>query len=375
MLVGKQFFFLLIFLVSSLFIYSAELILLDGSVHKGDVSFKDNFFVVKGKAFPIGTVLEIKLSKGFPQKLESQHRIFTIDGSCFLGAVKTGSDSKIKVWDVESQPYEIQLSKVHAISFKEIKKNVTYRSPVNNNYIVMVHGKVIKCDLEFFTFVNVGVKVGKNSLKLKKSLINRLNLRPKTKINPDHNIILKSRYGDSIYGKLLKLGLNIEIETVLGTKVFDSSDVLSLELVSDSIKYLNDLKPTKIETVPYLDMIQKPTFNQGLFGGSVKIRKKRYNTGICMQSRTTITYNIEKKYSRFEAEIALDIANAFSGNADFIVLGDGKLLYKKNVSLKYTMIKVDVPIKGVTNLSLKLDYGKNGSSGDFGIWGSPRLIK
>ena len=94
-----------------------------------------------------------------------------------------------------------------------------------------------------------------------------------------------------------------------------------------------------------------------------------------MQSKTSITYALDGGYSRFVTEISLDDRFAFSGNADFVVYGDGKELSRTNMTLKSPVKKLDIRLQGISAITIELDFAEAGNSGDFGTWGNPRLYR
>jgi len=357
--------------------FGADVELLDGSTIKSNVELQAGNIKAGDKTLRLDQISSLLYSTDTPQKLETQHRLTLIDGSIVIIQVTTGDEKVIKVKDDDNVTKEVERKLVYSISFVDLEDNAKIDIPKTGSYAILSWGKVIVCKTLWLTFLDVGVDQDGQELKLKKDVITDLNFANPLQKNKDANVIVKSRYGDAIKGKLLKLdGESIRISCLIGEKEFMIKDILEVEIISDKVTSLLEMNPSKVSTVAYLDdIIMKPTFNSGLFGGYIKKGKKRYASGICMQSKTSINYNIDGSYSRFVAEISLDDRFAFSGNADFVVLGDGKELSRTNMTLKSPVKKLDIKVQGVKVLTIELDYAEAGNSGDFGTWGNPRLFR
>jgi hypothetical protein len=358
-------------------LYGADIELLNGTTIKSDVELQGANIKAGDKVLPLDQISNLLYSTDTPQKLETQHRLTLVDGSIVVIQVTTGDDKIIKIKDDDNVTKEVDRKLVYAVSFVDLEDNAKIDIPKTGSYAILSWGKVIVCKTLWLTFLDVGVDQDGQELKLKKDVVTDLNFSNPSQKNKDANVIVKSRYGDAIKGKLLKLdGESVKILCLIGEKEFMIKDILEIEVISDKVVSLVEMKPTKVTTIAYLDdIIVQPTFNSGLFGGYIKKGKKRYASGICMQSKTSIPYNLEGGFSRFVAEISLDDRFAFSGNADFVVYGDGKELSRTNMTLKSPVKKLDIKVQGIKEITIELDYAEAGNSGDFGTWGNPRLYR
>ena len=366
-----------IFLVLSICLNGADLELLNGTSIKASIDFQANTIKAGDKTYPLDQIASILYSTDTPQKMETQHRVTLVDGSVVIIQVTTGDEKIIKVKNDEGVSSEVDKGLIYAISFIDLEDNAKIEIPKSGSFAILAWGKVMVCKPLWLTFLDIGVDQEGQELKLKKDVVAELNFANPLQKNKDANVIVKSRYGDAIKGKLLKLDSDVvKISCLIGEKEFMLKDILEIEMISDKVVSLLDLKPTKVASIAYLeDIIMKPTFNAGLFGGYIKKGKKRYAAGICMQSKTSMTYSLEGGYSRFVAEISLDERFAFSGNADFVVYGDGKELSRTNMTLKSPVKKIDIKLQGLSAITVELDFAEAGNSGDFGTWGNPRLYR
>lgn len=368
---------LVLLMVFSLTLNAADVELLNGNSSKADVEFQNNAIKAGDKSYPIDQIANILFSTDTPQKMETQHRVTLIDGSVVIIQVTTGDEKVVKVKNDEGVISEIDKTLINSISFVDLEDNAKIEIPKTGTFVILAFGKVMPCKPLEMNFIELKVEQEGQELKLKKEVVAELNFANPIQKSKDANVIVKSRYGDAIKGKLLKLDSElVKISCLIGEKEFMIKDILEIEMISDKVVNLLDLKPTKVNSVAYLeDIIMKPTFNGGLFGGYIKKGKKRYPYGICMQSKTSISYALDGGYSRFVAEISLDDRFAFSGNADFVVYGDGKELSRTNMTLKSPVKKLDIKLQGINSITIELDFAEAGNSGDFGTWGNPRLYR
>lgn len=364
-------------LVMTCVLWGADIELLNGSFVKAKVELQDKSIKTGDKTIALDQIANIVFATDTPQEMENQSRITLIDGSILIAQVTTGDDKLIKIKEDDGKILEIERKNILSISFVDLKDDAKAEIPKLGAYVVLAWGKVLVCKPNWLTFLELGVEHSGQELKLERNVIAEVNFGNTIQKSKETNVVLKSCYGDLLKGKLIKLDEDsAKIITLIGEREFLVKDLLEIEIVSDKVVDLLDLKPAKVDTVAYLDdIILKPTFNSGLFGGYIKKGKKRYTTGICMQSKTTISYVLDGGYSRFGAEISLDERFAFSGNADFVVYGDAKELLRINMNLKTPAKRLDVPIQGFSKITIELDFAELGNSGDFGIWGNPRLYR
>ncbi len=84
-------------------------------------------------------------------------------------------------------------------------------------------------------------------------------------------------------------------------------------------------------------------------------------------------YAIDGKWSRFVGRCGLQTNHP--GNVDFEILGDQKLLWRKRNVNDGESASFDVDLKGIKTLTLLVTEGRNGTSGDWGVWIEPTLSR
>lgn len=139
--------------------------------------------------------------------------------------------------------------------------------------------------------------------------------------------------------------------------------------------WLTDLQPTGQETVPYFDRNLGWSANKSLLGGELKIADKSYERGLCLNSHTVLTFDVEG-YSRFESDVGVQHDDGRLGRAAVKVLVDGQVAFE-NADLKLSSGRtpVSIDLSGKKSLTLEVDFGENFDVGDHITWGGAKLVK
>lgn len=146
--------------------------------------------------------------------------------------------------------------------------------------------------------------------------------------------------------------------------------LVDARVVSD-YDYLSDEEWTSAETV--WGTPRRNTNIKGRINGDVK----NFEKGFGIHANGTITYDLsDKDYDNFEALLGVDAGIAAQNNSSikFEILGDGNVLATTEV-LKHAdnMSYINVPIKGVKQLVIKVTDGDNGNTSDHAVIANPKL--
>ena len=153
-------------------------------------------------------------------------------------------------------------------------------------------------------------------------------------------------------------------------------DVLRITVHNGRQVWLEDLHPSAVVQTPYLDRLMPYQVNQNLTGGPLLLSTGPVSKGIAVHSRCFLTYDIGGGYARFRTVVGFQQPEGKSGRVAIRVNGDGRTLWE-NPDFKgdEKPVPLDLPITGVSQLVLQVDYGKGQDVGDRVIWGEARLLK
>ena len=145
--------------------------------------------------------------------------------------------------------------------------------------------------------------------------------------------------------------------------------------------YLSELKPAKFEQTSYLGDggVKWPlAVDAAVTGRDLRLNGSVYDMGLGMHSRSRATYVLEGKYRRFEALVGLNDETGRDGSVRIKVFADGKPLdlgKDGEVTAKTGPLAVNVPIEGVKELTLEVDFGRRGDVQGHVDWAEARLLK
>ncbi len=168
-----------------------------------------------------------------------------------------------------------------------------------------------------------------------------------------------------------------KVETPWGQEMkLPAGDVLSVRSHGGKLTYLSDLKPSKVEETPFFGRRISWRRDVNLLGEPLKIKGQTYDRGVAVHSRSILTYDLNGRYTKFEALVGFDDASKGQGRVDCRVFADTKEIYA-NPDLKATdpPVKLSLPVAGAEQLRLQVDFGRGQDTGDRVIWANARLYR
>jgi hypothetical protein len=155
-----------------------------------------------------------------------------------------------------------------------------------------------------------------------------------------------------------------------------AAEVQSVRFRGGVVSYLSDLQPSHVEQVPYFGRVLPYRRDVNLEGSPLKLGDRRFDKGLAVHSRTALSYDLDRRYSTFQATVGFDASGNQKGRVDCRVLADGKELYA-NTDLRADGPPVDLSldIKGAEQLQLVIDFGPDEDTGDRVIWADARVFR
>ncbi|HKA21768.1 MAG TPA: NPCBM/NEW2 domain-containing protein [Blastocatellia bacterium] len=140
---------------------------------------------------------------------------------------------------------------------------------------------------------------------------------------------------------------------------------------------LKDLLPAEIslselEPVRLTPGWRQPEMNRTTSGKGLILRGNLYERGIGMPSSSEVEFDLRALWDNFSAIAGIDDGNTRQVGVDFVVLGDGKELWRRDGLKKADgPVPVDVRVSGVRKLTLRV----KGTTTERCDWGSARLSR
>ncbi len=172
----------------------------------------------------------------------------------------------------------------------------------------------------------------------------------------------------------------------LGHKIAVGTGANEIQTVTFSVEpefYLSDMKLESWSWSPFvsaagmpetaLRQFNQPHFNEGIDGADLKSGGQTFSKGVCVRSKTDMTFRLSQNFSRMTAQLGIDDSVRPKGSVDVEIFADDQSVFKSTISGQDPIKELDVPIAGAKRVHVVVDFGAGASVGDVLIIGSPRL--
>ena len=206
---------------------------------------------------------------------------------------------------------------------------------------------------------------------------NKITLKLKEEFNPMDYIKVLDYEGNDITSKVeavhnvdtSKKGV-YQVKYTVNDEDVVAEKIVEVEVVSD-YDYLSDEEWTSVKTE-----WGTPRRNSSI-KGRVNGELKEFEKGFGIHANGTITYDLsDKDYDNFEALLGVDLGIEAQNNSSikFEIIGDDKVLATTDV-LKHAdnMVYINVPVKGVKELVIKVTDAGNKNTSDHSVIANPKL--
>lgn len=166
-------------------------------------------------------------------------------------------------------------------------------------------------------------------------------------------------------------------ETEFGTTMrIDTDRITRVDFYSDRIVYLSDLVPVSADGSGLLGEPYEYVLDQSIGRTPLSIGGHSFTKGIGVRARNRLTYRLDGSYRTLAGTMGIDDVARPRGNVIFTVIGDGRELYNSGpVSGTDPGKSFAVPVDGVIDLTLSVEFGQELDVGDYADWGGVRLIR
>ncbi len=203
--------------------------------------------------------------------------------------------------------------------------------------------------------------------------------------SPRPGAVVTSSAGNTIAARSITLdGGSLKIECGWG-QVFSVAldQIQKIDLSSNRIQFLSDLvsleerfdgvDPEGSLLAGLIDEEQQKL----LFGprrdttiqrqAKLRLRGREFSKGLCIHSRTEMSWALDGRFSTFESLVGVDDEVAFNGShaVSLKISGDGAALFEKLIGSAEEPIPVRVPLEGVSTLTVLVDFGDGDSVCDW----------
>ena len=160
--------------------------------------------------------------------------------------------------------------------------------------------------------------------------------------------------------------------------------LVTLDFSAGNLVYLSDLEPETIKWTPYLSTGQvnerltrlyRPRRDRTLSGKTLVLANQSFPKGLAIHSRTEMTYRLTDEFQVFQSLVGIDPALGENGDVDLVVMGNGKQLFRKTITGRDEAMELKIDVRGVSRLTILVDFGEQLDIGDHLLLCNARLIR
>lgn len=159
------------------------------------------------------------------------------------------------------------------------------------------------------------------------------------------------------------------------TLEFAWSDLAEVDLGSGRIIYLSDLEPSLVQHRPFFDEPWQVCRDENNWGEKLQILNEQYDKGLAVHSKTTIEYETQGQFERFESMVGIDKSAGYYGDAIVRIRVDSVPAFEARVRPGEPPIPVSIVIDTAKAVVLEVDYGEFLDLGDWVVFGNARFVR
>jgi hypothetical protein len=323
-----------------------------------------------------------------------QTQILLVDGTLIVAdAADIDKQRALVDWNsggIVKLPLEIIAGIVfHPSADPQIADRLFERLPTaahDADRLLLLNGDAIGGELVSLADDVVHIQTGSNKLDVRTDKISALALNSTLAARPQ-TVSARAWLGLADGSRLLVSSLVIDsgkaqAQLAAGPKIdLSADDVCALQPLHGRAVYLSDLKPASYQFIPYLNEHWPWHADRNVLGTQLRAGGRLFLKGLGMHSASRLTYDLDRPYRAFAAEITIDQQTAGKGSAIYRVYtddGSGTWQLKfdsRTVRGGQKPLPVSVDLSNVKRLSLLVDFADQGDIQSHADWLNARLLK
>jgi len=196
---------------------------------------------------------------------------------------------------------------------------------------------------------------------------------------------IMTAHGDFLAAKSVTLeGDTLQVETGWGQSLTAAVDqVRNIDLSGGRVQFLSDLEPVEerfsgvdpegsllagLVSLEQQSLLFGPRRDTTMERQSrIRLRGREYAKGLCLHSRTEISWALDRQFSSLDCIVGIDDEVAFNGDhaVALKIMGDGNVLFEKLIATTDEPLSLRVPLEGISTLAILVDFGDGNSTCDW----------
>jgi hypothetical protein len=135
--------------------------------------------------------------------------------------------------------------------------------------------------------------------------------------------------------------------------------VAEIRMQSDRVANLSELKPVEVKEYGFFETKFPHKIDQAVSGKPLQLNGRTFRRGLGLHSHAELTWDIAGEYKQFVTIAGIDDRVRPNGDANLVILGDGKELATHRLTGKDDPQAVRVNVEGVEKLTIRVEFGQD----------------
>lgn len=200
--------------------------------------------------------------------------------------------------------------------------------------------------------------------------------------------IFTLRDGSVLRGAIKSWGagkVTLEHRVLKRDVTLQESNLISVTMKNGRYIYLSDMEfaeppnerpwlmPPDFKYEEYLFKVRR---DQANLGGPISLRGKVYAKGLGVHAISRLSFDLNRGYTRFIADIGVDDSAGDLASVEFKVYADGKLLFESGVLRRSAEVRaIEIEVLNVRRIVLEVTATDDGDSQDRANWANAKLVR
>jgi hypothetical protein len=162
---------------------------------------------------------------------------------------------------------------------------------------------------------------------------------------------------------------------------FPQEQIRTIDITSDRLRYLSDLDPLEIQQRTLFTLQRQWQRDRSVLQNALAIRNHQtgqlfeFKKGLGTQAYTRLDFASRDNYQMLLATVGMAAETQGRGDCQMQVLGDGVELWSARIKGTDAPRDIEVDIRGVSRVSLVVDFGESLDLSDHANWCNARFVK
>lgn len=235
----------------------------------------------------------------------------------------------------------------------------------------VVEGKILEISDQVVT-----IRAEDEPIRLKKARVAQIQFAGRrAAVDPPGWGFIVDRLGNRIPASSFRFsGGKATVESIWKTPcVIEEENLALIDFSRSRFVFLGELEPRETEWRPRVPVLEDDLLTRELFRmrvdatptGPFEVGGVSYRRGIWLPARSSVTYRVPPKFTRFKAEAAIDDRVEVTDSVMLRIECDSKVAFEKEIrSDSRSPERVDVDLKGVRSVRIIVDYAGSSAFAD-----------